>query len=1503
MLRDYLRRTGFRRQLTAIVSAAILVLAVFSALMNSWEANRRMKGYLIEQGQHVAENLARQSTLALLYHSADNAREGVATTLAFPDVLLVEITDAAHKILLSQAKPGAAIPTQQRRLTETALAQAMLESETENEWRFGAPVYTGQTDGSPFEMQERQPQLLGYVHVVLGKGTLNRLVTSLLLGNLIITLSFAIILLGIMRLLTKRMIHPLNALSDLMGRAEAGESGMRAVPQGPQDIIKMALAFNQMMAVLEEREKELTQSRDDALRTALMKAQFAATVSHEVRTPLNGVVGMLDMLKEMHLTQTQKECVEVAWRSSHTLNELINDILDFSKMEAGKLELEEIEFDLHQLVEEVFELVAIQARQKGLELGYLLAADVPGRVRGDAQRVRQVLINLVGNAVKFTEHGEVAVRISCASNGGAGDSCGLRFEVSDTGIGMTADATRHVFESFAQADRSTTRKYGGTGLGLAICKQLVELMQGEIGVNSQAGHGSAFWFTVACKPGAIHSGIPVEQALQGKRVLVADESEIVRSFLQQNLARHGMLCHIVPNAADTVAELARAEHDQQPYALLIMDRSIADTIGADPDSSIRAGDALSALRLLVLDRHRPASGDTHAGAVVSIGKPLRLARVLEAIRHSLAGEKHHAASALPLAQHAAEAAPAKEYRVLVAEDNPTNQMVAGGMLAMNGCHCEFADNGREAVDAARGSRFDLILMDCSMPEMDGYEATARIRNAEESLGRHTPIVAMTANTQQGDAEKCLAAGMDDYLAKPITLTELRHKLGRWLARSMPAEHAIQHQLQPQALPENRLPTPEAVPLDQDFFNKLREILGPALQHSVALFLEDTPTYLKQLEHAINQDDAESVRAMAHSIKGSSGNLGAASLAQCAKEVEELALSQQLGDIRLLLPRLRQAYDTVAAVLGSELHIEERGSINEKEQTAKVLVVDDDRSTRNALRHTLQRDGFQVEEACDGAQALLLLKRMQPDVILMDAMMPVMDGFTACARLQELPHGRAIPVLMITALEDNLSVERAFAAGASDYITKPIHFTVLSQRVRRIIEANRAEKRIRHLAYNDPLTGLPNRALFVDQLGLRIEQARQSEANLAVLFLDLDRFKYVNDTLGHEVGDRLLTAVAQRIRRSVRNADSVARLGGDEFTVVLTDMASPTAAAAAAAAQNISRALAAPFQIDGNDIFVATSIGISLYPNDGADVGTLLRHADTAMYRAKKTNTGFQFFEASMAHSISEHLRMENDLRGALVRHELEVHYQPQAQFDSGQIVCVEALMRWRHPSRGMVPPVEFIPLAEETGLINPLGEWILRTACSQIQAWTAAGLPTVRVAVNISVKQLLQKDFPALVEQALADTGLPPDLLELEITESTLMEHAQDTLQVLHQLRSLGVRLTIDDFGTGYSSLSYLKRFPVEIIKIDQSFVRDLPNDADDAAIVTGIIALAHSLRLEVVAEGVETEAQLRFLRDKSCDILQGYYFSKPLPAEQCARFLEAQAQVRWNDSADLTPT
>jgi predicted signal transduction protein with EAL and GGDEF domain len=362
---------------------------------------------------------------------------------------------------------------------------------------------------------------------------------------------------------------------------------------------------------------------------------------------------------------------------------------------------------------------------------------------------------------------------------------------------------------------------------------------------------------------------------------------------------------------------------------------------------------------------------------------------------------------------------------------------------------------------------------------------------------------------------------------------------------------------------------------------------------------------------------------------------------------------------------------------------------------------------------------------------------------------------------------------------------------------------------------------------------------------------------------------------------LLKAVAGRIKCCVRSTDCVARLGGDEFTVLLDDLAAP--ALAANAAQKICRSLASPFEVDGQDIYVSTSIGISIYPADGADVSTLLRRADTAMYRAKRGSGGFQFYEAGMEASISEHLRMDSSLRRALERHELMVYYQPKADTRSGRITGMEALVRWKHPVRGMISPLEFIPLAEETGLIKPIGEFVMRAACAQTREWLANGVPDLTIAVNISSVQLKEKGFCDTVAAVLRDTGLDPKHLTLEITESVLMEHARESVSTLQELKSIGLHLEIDDFGTGYSSLAYLKRFPVDALKVDRTFTREMTTNADDASIVAGMIALAHSLRLKVVAEGVETMEQREMLIRLECDSMQGYYLSEPLPASEFA--------------------
>lgn len=438
----------------------------------------------------------------------------------------------------------------------------------------------------------------------------------------------------------------------------------------------------------------------------------------------------------------------------------------------------------------------------------------------------------------------------------------------------------------------------------------------------------------------------------------------------------------------------------------------------------------------------------------------------------------------------------------------------------------------------------------------------------------------------------------------------------------------------------------------------------------------------------------------------------------------------------------------------------------------------------------------------------------------------------------------------------------------------------------ITESIQTQERLHHLAHHDVLTGLPNRMLFVERLKHALKRAEWRKRAVAVMFLDMDRFKIVNDTLGHEAGDRLLQAMAARLLGCVRDGDTVARFGGDEFAGFLNDVASPEDVAPIVA--KFLAALAPPFMIDGHELFISGSIGISLYPDDGTDTQTLMKNADTAMYRAKQNggNTS-EFYHAGMnAHALAR-LNLETGLRRALERQEFVLHYQPQIDLKNGDVVGFEALIRWERAGSALVSPVEFIPLLEETGLIVAVGEWMLRSACAQHHAWRAAGLPALRVAVNISGRQFDGKDLMQTLQRVMQVVPMPAEFLELEITESILMKNADTDIEALQALSAMGMRFAIDDFGTGYSSLTYLKRFPIDILKIDRAFVRDITTDADDAAIVSAIITMAHSLGIKTVAEGVESREQLELLREQGCDFAQGYYFSPPLPGEEIEHMLK----------------
>ncbi len=473
------------------------------------------------------------------------------------------------------------------------------------------------------------------------------------------------------------------------------------------------------------------------------------------------------------------------------------------------------------------------------------------------------------------------------------------------------------------------------------------------------------------------------------------------------------------------------------------------------------------------------------------------------------------------------------------------------------------------------------------------------------------------------------------------------------------------------------------------------------------------------------------------------------------------------------------------------------------------------------------------------------------------------------------NGEIYPELMtITAISDKDGRLTNYAALFSD-----------------ISELKENEERIKHLAYYDPLTGMPNRRLFEDRLQVALAHAHRNKMQLAVMFVDLDRFKRINDTLGHEMGDQLLMEVSRRLYDCLREDDTVARMGGDEFVVLLSEVSMPDDAAYIA--RRITAALTQPMRLAEQELVVTASVGISIYPEDGRTASTLIKNADTAMYRAKESGrNGYQMYAPAMNARTLEHLALESALHKALERGELCLHYQPLAAPGTHEVVAAEALLRWNHPDLGLVPPADFIPLAEDTGLIIPVGEWVLAEACRQLRQWQVLGRGDINVAVNISARQFRDPAFVPMVQRVVVGAGIEPARLTLELTESMLMDEALDTIRLLSRLHDMGFAVAMDDFGTGYSSLSYLKRFPIDILKIDRVFIRDIERSEDDAAIVSAIIRLAHSLRLEVVAEGVETAEQLEFLQREGCDLLQGYYFSRPLDAAGFTELLHRRAGV-----------
>jgi diguanylate cyclase (GGDEF)-like protein len=588
------------------------------------------------------------------------------------------------------------------------------------------------------------------------------------------------------------------------------------------------------------------------------------------------------------------------------------------------------------------------------------------------------------------------------------------------------------------------------------------------------------------------------------------------------------------------------------------------------------------------------------------------------------------------------------------------------------------------------------------------------------------------------------------------------------------------------------------------------------------------------------------------------------------------------------------------------------------KTEDILIVDDTPDNLHLLSRMLTRQGYNVRKALSGPMALTAVQTVAPDLILLDIMMPEMDGYEVCQNLKADAKTAEIPIIFLSALDDVLDKVKGFQVGGVDYITKPFQFEEVLIRVQNQLALRAAELEIRvlnaelearvkertqeleatntqllEMALHDSLTGLPNRALLMTDLRRSIHQAKANlNYQFAVLFLDCDRFKVVNDSLGHLVGDELLILIAHRLSCYVKPQNTLARLGGDEFAILLTEI--PNFHDVTTLSDQILQCFSQPFNLERHEIFMNASIGIVIGNCEYNEPEYLLRDADTAMYRAKALGKGqYHLFDPVMHTAALERLQLETDLRRGIEQEELVVHYQPIVSLITGRISGFEALVRWRHPKRGLIPPGLFIPIAEETGLITAIGYWVLSESCHQLRTWQQQNSidPNLFVSVNLSVKQFAQPNLLEQIDQVLEHSQLSPDCLKLEITESAIMDNHQDVATILKELRKRRILISIDDFGTGYSSLSYLHSFPVDTLKIDKSFVQRLNLTSENIGLIPVIISLAKTMNMNVVAEGIELVDQLKILRELDCGFGQGYFFAKPLPGEELINLLSLTPQ------------